>query len=83
MVCQLTKMAHFAPCHKEINVEESKKLFIIDCYRLNGVPKVIVSDRDPKFVRKLWQRFMGKVDDELNMSTARHPHTEGLTERVN
>jgi hypothetical protein len=52
MVCRLTKMAHFVPCHKEIVAEESADLFISNCYRLHGVPKVIVSDRDPKFVGK-------------------------------
>ncbi len=47
------------------------------------MPKVIVSDRDPKFVGKFWQTFMGKLNTKLNMSTARHPRTDGLTERVN
>ncbi len=58
MVCHLTKMDHFVPCHKEIIAEESSNLFISNCYRLHGVPKVIVSDRDPKFVGKFWQSFM-------------------------
>jgi hypothetical protein len=83
MVCHLTKMAHFVPCHKEITAEESAVLFIDNCYKLHGVPRVIVSDRDPKFVGKFWQSFMGKLNTKLNMSTARHPRTDGLTERVN
>jgi len=44
------KMAHFVPCHLEITAEDSADLFIGNCYELNGVPKVIISDRDPKFV---------------------------------
>ena len=44
LVCHLPKMAHFVPCHKEITVEETTYLFIDNCYRLHGVPKVIVSD---------------------------------------
>ncbi len=82
-VCHLTKMAHFVPRHKEITTEESADLLINNCYRLHGVPKVIVSDRDPKFVGKFWQTFMGKLNTKLNMSTARHPRTDGLDERVN
>ena len=50
LVCHLTKMDHFIPCHKEITVEESSDLFINFFYRLHGAPNVIVSDRDPKFV---------------------------------
>ena len=82
MVCHLTKMAHFVPCHKEIIVEKSTDSFISNCDRLHGVPKVIVSDRDPKFVGKFWQSCMGKLNTKFNMSTARHPRTNGLTERV-
>jgi hypothetical protein len=62
MVCRLEKMARFVPCHKEINAEESAYLFISIFYRLHDVPKVIVSDRDPKFAGKLWQSFMGKLN---------------------
>jgi hypothetical protein len=83
MVCHLTKMAHFVPCHKEITAEESADLFISNRYRLHGVPKFIVSGRDPKFVGKFWQSFIGKLNTRLNMSTARHPRTDDLTERVN
>jgi hypothetical protein len=83
MVCHLTKMAHFVPCHKEITIQESVDLFKSNCYRLLGVLKVVVSDSDPKFVGKFLQRCMGKLNTKLNTSTARNPRTDGLTERVN
>ena len=83
MVCHLTKMAHFVPCHKEITAEESTDLFIDHCYRLHCVPKVIVYVRDPKLVEKFWQTFMGKLNTKLIMCTTRHPRTDGFTERVN
>ena len=83
MVFHLMKMAHVAPCHKEITAKDSANLFIDHCYRLHGVPRVIVSDRDPKFVGKFWQTFIGKLKTKLNMSTARHPRIDGLTKRVN
>ena len=47
MVCHLTQIAHSVPCNKEITVEESSELFIDNCYRLHGVPKVIVLNRNP------------------------------------
>ena len=49
-VCHFTKMLHFVPCHNEIIDEESSELFIDNYYRLHGVPRVIVSDRDLNFV---------------------------------
>ena len=57
MVCDLTKMAHFVSCHKYITAEESDNLFIDYCYCFHGFPRVIVSDRNPKFVGKFWQTF--------------------------
>jgi len=52
LVCDFTKMAHFVPCHKEVTAEETPDLFFENCYRLRGVPKVVVSDRVPRFVGK-------------------------------
>ena len=83
MVCHLTKMAHFVPCQKEIKANEAVDLFIENCYKLHGVLKVIVSDRDPRFVGKIWQSFTRKLNIKLNISTARHPQTDCLTERAN
>ena len=48
-----------------------------------GVPKVIDLDRDPRCVDKFWQTFMRKSNKKLEMSTASHPQTDGLTEQVN
>ena len=76
-------MAHFVPCHKEIATEKTTNLFIDECYKLHGFPKVIVSDRDPRFVGQFWQSFRRKLNTKLNISTARHPQTNGLPERVN
>jgi hypothetical protein len=50
MVCHLAKMARFVPCHKEIMIEESTDLFISIFCKLHGVPKIKVSDRDPKLM---------------------------------
>ena len=69
------------------NHRRRERIFLIDnCYKLHGVPKVIVPDRDPRFVGNFisgWQSFMRKLNTKLNMSTARHPQTDGLTKRVN
>jgi len=62
MVCHLTKISNFVPCHKDITAKESSCLFISNCYRLHGVPKVIVSYRDAKFDGKFWRSFMGKLN---------------------
>lgn len=49
----------------------------------HGFPKVIISDRDPRFISELWQQLTTRAGIRLNMSTSRHPETDGQTERVN
>jgi hypothetical protein len=72
-------MPHFVPCYTKIKAEESDDLFIDNCYKLYGVPKVIVSDKDPQLAGKFWQSFMRKLNTKLDMSTARHSQTNGIT----
>jgi hypothetical protein len=72
LACYLTKLDHFFPYHKEITAEETADLFIDNYYKLHGVPKFIVSDRDPRFVGKFGQSFMRNLNTKLSMSTARH-----------
>jgi hypothetical protein len=50
--------------------------------RLHGLPRMLVSDRDPKFVSGFWQTLWRRLATRLNMSSSRHPETDGLTERV-
>ena len=76
-------MAHYVHCHKEITPKDTAGLFIGNCCKLHGVPKVITSERDPRVVGKFWQSFMRKLNTKLNMRTARHSQIDGLIERVN
>jgi hypothetical protein len=46
-------------------------------------PCVLISDHDPKFVSGFWHTLWRRLGTRLNMSSSRHPETDGLTERVN
>jgi hypothetical protein len=46
----LTRMAHFLSCTKNITAEEFADLFLQVVHRLHGLLRVLVSDRDPKFL---------------------------------
>jgi hypothetical protein len=50
VVDHLIRMAHFLPCTETAIAEETATLFLHGVYRLHGLPRVLVSDRDPKFV---------------------------------
>ncbi|MBW0531027.1 hypothetical protein O181_070742 [Austropuccinia psidii MF-1] len=47
-----------------------------------GFFKNIISDRDPKFTSALWTNLHKHLGTKLSFSTAYHPQTDGLAERM-
>jgi hypothetical protein len=78
-----TRMVHFLPCIESVTTEETANLFLQGVYRLYGLPRVVVSDRDPIFASGFWKTLWRRLGTRLNMSSCRHPETDGLMERVN
>ena len=48
-----------------------------------GIPRAIISDRDPKFRSEFWKGLFHRLRSNLLMSTAYHPQTDGQSERTN
>jgi len=48
-----------------------------------GIPRVIISDRDKKFLSQLWTHIFRGLGVELLYSTAYHPQTDGQSGRTN
>jgi len=83
VVDRLSKRVHFLPTTTQASAPDIAKLFFDQIFRLHGLPQVIVSDRDPKFVSKFWQALFKHLGTKTAMSTAHHPQTDGQTERAN
>jgi hypothetical protein len=45
----ITKVAHFIPLKTTHKVADVANIFLKEVARLHGIPKTILSDRDPKF----------------------------------
>ncbi len=82
-VDRATKRAHFIPSYITDTAHDVAKLFIKEVVRLHGCPLSIVSDRDRRFVSSFWSSLMKLLGVTLKMSSAMHPQTDGLTERLN
>ena len=50
--------------------------------RLHGVPREIVSDRDPRFTSTFWRSFQRELGTDTRFSTAYHPQADGQSERT-
>ncbi|GJP33550.1 hypothetical protein CLOM_g18077 [Closterium sp. NIES-68] len=82
-VDRLTKMVHFFATTTDVSAEDTAKLFVAHVFRLHGLPRVLVSDRDPRFTSRFWHEVTRTLGTKLKMSSAFHPQTDGQTERTN
>ena len=83
VVDRLTKAAHFIPTKSTRTAEYLAELYINNIVRLHGIPKEIVSDRDPLFTSHFWEVFQKAMGTQIKLSTAYHPQTDGQSERTN
>ena len=54
IVDMLTKVAHLIPVKTTYTVADIARVFIKEVFRIHGLPKRIVSNRDAKFTLKFW-----------------------------
>ncbi|TPX47565.1 hypothetical protein SeLEV6574_g02595, partial [Synchytrium endobioticum] len=83
VVDRLTKMSHFMPCHSTTSAQQLAQLFLDNIFKYHGLPANIVSDRGGQFISSFWRHLCQLLDIKTNFSTARHPQSDGQTERVN
>ena len=70
VIDNLLKAAHFIhvkSTYKAVNIVD---IFLKEIFRLHGIPKEIISDRDVKFTRKFWRYLFFGLETQLNFSTA-------------
>jgi hypothetical protein len=80
VVDKLSKSAHFIPVRSTCKAIDIAQVFMKEIFRLHGMPKEIVSDRDTKFTSNFWKSLMAGLETKLLFSTAYHPQTDGQTE---
>ena len=83
VVDKFSKYATFVAAPTDCIAEETTRLFLKHVVKYWGLPKFIISDRDPCFTRKFWTELFKLMSSELHFSTSFHPQTDGQTERVN
>ena len=83
VVDRLTKYTHFFAISAHYTAAQVAELFFREVFRLHGLPKTIISDRDSRFMGGFWQELFRLVGTELKPSTSYHPQTDGQTKIVN
>ena len=84
VIDQFSKMAHFIPLEADKKqAEDLARIFAPEIWRLHGLPRDIVSDRNFRFTSNTWKDILSITGIFPRMSMAFHPQTDGQTERVN
>jgi hypothetical protein len=83
VVDKLSKAAHFVPIQSTYKSIDVANVFMKEIFRLHGLLKTIISDKDVKFTSNLWKKLFVGLETKLVFSTTYYPQTDGQTERVN
>lgn len=54
VVDKFSKYGHFIPIHHPYIILQIARVFLDNVYKLHGLPKAIISDKDPIFTSNLW-----------------------------
>ncbi|MBW0536557.1 hypothetical protein O181_076272 [Austropuccinia psidii MF-1] len=69
-------------CHKDDTAMDTALLLWSKVISHTGLFKNIISDRDPKLTSALWTNLYRFFGTKFSFSTAYHPQTDGLAERM-
>ena len=77
IVDRLSKYAHFLALSHPFTAAEVTQVYFEQVFKLHGIPKTIVSDRDKIFISNFWTELFKFQQVALHKSTAYHPQTDG------
>ena len=83
IVDQMTKVAIYLPCRKDIDSPELARIFFEHVICKRGVPDNITTDCGKEFTSRFWDRVCFHLSINHRLSTAFPPQTDGQTERQN
>ena len=82
-VDKLTKYVYAVPCSNTSDATDWAHMYVEHVVQHQGLSEVIISDRGPQFISTFNKALAARLGIKWNLSTARHPQTDGQTERVN
>jgi len=78
-----SKASIFLPCKETIDSEGVAQLYLMHILPHYGLPKKIISNRDPRFTSCFGKELCQLLNIRQNISTAYHPQTDGASEHTN
>ncbi|MBW0560562.1 hypothetical protein O181_100277 [Austropuccinia psidii MF-1] len=82
LVDRYSKTTMFLPCHKDETAMDTAIMIWNKVISHTGLLQNIISDRYSKLTSELWTNLHDLFGTKLSFSTAYHPQTDGLAERM-
>ncbi|KAF1316912.1 hypothetical protein FI667_g15122, partial [Globisporangium splendens] len=83
VVDKFSKRPKYVAVHTTADAPRTARDFFENVVRHRGLPKVIISDRDPKFTSNFWRSLMNIMGIKIAMTMAYRAQADGQTERQN
>jgi len=83
VVDHFSKGLHLGMLPTKHSARKVTELFTAMVSRLHGLPRSIISDRDPLFFSRFWNELFELSGTKLILSSSYHPQTDGQTEVAN
>ncbi|XP_042972693.1 uncharacterized protein LOC122304485 [Carya illinoinensis] len=83
VVDRLTKFAHFFSLSHPYTTAKVAQVFFNGVFKLHGLPRSIVSDRDTVFTSAFWKQPFQLQGVSLDFSSSYHPQSDGQKEALN
>jgi len=77
LVDKLMKSLHFIPIKSTHKTNDIGNIFMKEIFKLHGLHKEIISNRDTKFTSNFWKGLLKDLGTQLNFNTSYHPQTDG------
>jgi hypothetical protein len=77
LVEKLSNFSHFVTVKSTCKAIDISNIFMKEIFKLHGMPREIISDRDTKFTSNFWKSLMVVFETILLFSTTYHPQTDG------
>lgn len=78
-----SRMSHLIPTHRNATAMRTANQLLTGVIRLHGLPRVIRTDRDPRFMSELWGHVCRSLDIVHTPTVAFNPRANGVVERCN
>jgi hypothetical protein len=77
VIDKVSKYVHFIAVKSTYKVINIAEIFMKEIFRMHGIPKMVISDRDVKFTSNFWKELFVGLNTNLNFNRNYHPQMDG------